>query len=100
MKQKRKSQLCDDHHRFENGTRFEGLLHFEAVTSGLPTIWKSSSAALSFGGSQLLLTLQGIEVRYKIRNAKLDGRATEFGVRTYEMISSTNSKTGDSPGNT
>jgi len=38
MKQKRKSQLCDDHHRFENGTRFEGLLHFEAVTSGWPTI--------------------------------------------------------------
>ena len=24
VKRKRKSQLCDDHHRFENGTRFEG----------------------------------------------------------------------------
>ena len=24
VKRKRKSQLCDDHHRFENGARFEG----------------------------------------------------------------------------
>jgi len=34
VKRKRKSQLCDDHHRFENGARFEGLLRFAAVTSG------------------------------------------------------------------
>ena len=33
VKRKRKSQLCDDHHRFENGARFEGLLPFAAVTS-------------------------------------------------------------------
>jgi hypothetical protein len=26
VKRKRKSQLCDDHHRFENGARFEGLV--------------------------------------------------------------------------
>ena len=37
VKRKRKSQLCDDHHRFENGARFEGLLRFAAVTSG----WRS-----------------------------------------------------------
>jgi hypothetical protein len=38
VKWKRKSQLCDDHHRFENGARFEGLLRFAAVTCGWPTI--------------------------------------------------------------
>jgi hypothetical protein len=38
VKQKRKGQLCDDHHRFENGARFEGLLRFAAVTSGWPTM--------------------------------------------------------------
>lgn len=37
VKRKRKSQLCDDDHRFENGARFEGLLRFAAVTSGWPT---------------------------------------------------------------
>ena len=37
VKRKRKSQLCDDHHRFENGARFEGLLPFAAVTSEWPT---------------------------------------------------------------
>ena len=37
VKRKRKSQLCDDHHRFESGGRFDGLLPFAAVTSGLPT---------------------------------------------------------------
>ena len=38
VKRKRKSQLCDDHHRFENGARFEGVLRFAAVTSGWSTI--------------------------------------------------------------
>ncbi len=28
VKRKRKSQLCNDHHRFENGARFEWLLRF------------------------------------------------------------------------
>ena len=37
VKWKRKSQLCNDHHRFENGARFEGRLRFAAVTSGWPT---------------------------------------------------------------
>jgi hypothetical protein len=37
VKRKRKSQLCDDHHTFENGARFEGLLPFAAVTSEWPT---------------------------------------------------------------
>jgi len=37
VKQKRKSQLCDDHHRFENGARFKWLLRFAAVTTGWPT---------------------------------------------------------------
>jgi hypothetical protein len=29
--------VCDDHHRFENGARFEGLPRFAAVNSGWPT---------------------------------------------------------------
>jgi hypothetical protein len=37
VKRKRKSQLCDDHRRFENGARFQGLLPFAAVTSEWPT---------------------------------------------------------------
>jgi hypothetical protein len=36
VKRKRNSQLCDNHYGFENGTRFERLLGFAAVTSGWP----------------------------------------------------------------
>jgi hypothetical protein len=46
VKRKRKSQLCDDHHRFENGARFEGLLPFAAVTSEWPTIQAELGPAL------------------------------------------------------
>ena len=45
VKRNRKSQLCDDHHRFENGARFEGLLRSAAVTSGWPTIHPVSLGA-------------------------------------------------------
>jgi hypothetical protein len=34
VKRKRNGQVCDDHHRFENGARFEALLRFATVTSG------------------------------------------------------------------
>jgi hypothetical protein len=34
VKRNRKNQPCHDHHRFENGARFEWLLRFAAVTSG------------------------------------------------------------------
>jgi hypothetical protein len=54
VKRKRKSQLCDDHHRFENGARFEGLLRFAAVTSGWPTIRPESADSLSRNGIRKL----------------------------------------------
>ena len=44
VKRKRKSQPCDDHHRFENGARFEWLLPFAAVTSEWPTIRELTSS--------------------------------------------------------
>jgi hypothetical protein len=53
VKRKRKSQLCDDHHRFENGARFEGLLRFAAVTSGWPTTRK---VAISINTSAFIRT--------------------------------------------
>jgi hypothetical protein len=46
VKRKRKSQLCDDHHRFESGARFEGLLPFAAVTSEWPFITGQYSDSL------------------------------------------------------
>jgi hypothetical protein len=47
VKRRRKSQLCDDHHRFENGARFEGLLRFAAVTSGWPTTRPNRGATMN-----------------------------------------------------
>jgi hypothetical protein len=50
VKRKRKSQLCDDHHRFENGARFEGLLPFAAVTSEWPTTRELAPERKGHGG--------------------------------------------------
>lgn len=46
VKRKRNSQLCDDHRRFENGARFEGLVDFATVTSGWLTVHPGLCAAL------------------------------------------------------
>ena len=57
VKRTRKSQLCDDHHRFENGGRFEGLPRFAAVTSGIVLFVGSTSSPLS-NPRRLLLRLK------------------------------------------
>jgi hypothetical protein len=36
VKRKRKSQLCDGHHRFENGARFEGSCVLQLLPGGRP----------------------------------------------------------------
>ena len=50
VRRKRKSQPCDDHHRFENGARFEGLLRSAEVTSGWLTIRELSGCGSNRNG--------------------------------------------------